>query len=288
MLYINRAKVKAEARAKVFDKSTGLIPLTAAYLLFGSWISGILQMFVESPTTTVSSAFYEVASDIADKAIAAGIASPDLSPAYAAAIRVARELLALPGKQAVLFGFLLLALFEQVVGFGYRASCLRIHKGEAQSWKNLFDLFWLAGSIILMNVVVYFLSGLGLIIAVIPGLFFYYALRFAPYILMEHPEWGALRSMAESWSLTRGHKMRLFVLDLSFIVWDVGVSLNSEVGRGIGAVIHPSLAGVGSLAFYTLVCCFYLPYKEMTLIKFYQIIGREKSQSLSDEHIDAE
>ena len=54
---------------------------------------------------------------------------------------------------------------------------------------------------------------------IIPGIVKTYAYSMAYYIANEHPEYDWKVCLDESQRLTRGHKLDLFVLDLSFIGW---------------------------------------------------------------------
>ncbi|MDR1495358.1 MAG: DUF975 family protein, partial [Clostridiales Family XIII bacterium] len=47
----------------------------------------------------------------------------------------------------------------------------------------------------------------------------YYSYRFVPYILAENPDVGRKEVFALSSRLTRGHRMRMFLFDLSFVPW---------------------------------------------------------------------
>lgn len=53
----------------------------------------------------------------------------------------------------------------------------------------------------------------------IPGIIKSYSYRMIPYILADNPNIGAKRALKLSSSLTYGHKMDIFILDLSFIGW---------------------------------------------------------------------
>lgn len=57
------------------------------------------------------------------------------------------------------------------------------------------------------------------LLLIIPGIIKAYELRFVPYILAEDPSLSREEVLSMSKSLTSGHKMDLFVLDLSFIGW---------------------------------------------------------------------
>ena len=54
---------------------------------------------------------------------------------------------------------------------------------------------------------------------VIPGIVKAYAYSLAYYIKVDHPEYGWRECIQQSQSMMNGHKMELFVLDLSFLGW---------------------------------------------------------------------
>lgn len=57
------------------------------------------------------------------------------------------------------------------------------------------------------------------LLLVIPGIVKGYAYQLTPYILAENPNIPAQRAIALSCEMTRGHKMDMFILDLSFLGW---------------------------------------------------------------------
>ena len=65
---------------------------------------------------------------------------------------------------------------------------------------------------------------------IIPGIVKAYAYSMAYYIANEHPEYDWKACLDESQRLTRGHKLDLFVLDLSFIGWYIVGSLCLGIG----------------------------------------------------------
>ncbi len=54
---------------------------------------------------------------------------------------------------------------------------------------------------------------------VIPGIVKSYSYAMTPYILLDKPELSATEAITESRTMMDGHKMELFLLDLSFIGW---------------------------------------------------------------------
>ena len=56
---------------------------------------------------------------------------------------------------------------------------------------------------------------------VIPGLIKAYSYRMVPYILAENPDMSSLEAITLSRKMMDGHKWNTFVLDLSFLGWDL-------------------------------------------------------------------
>ena len=56
---------------------------------------------------------------------------------------------------------------------------------------------------------------------IIPGIIKSYEYRMIPYLLADHPEMTRKEAFAKSRELMRGQKWKTFVLDLSFILWDL-------------------------------------------------------------------
>lgn len=75
------------------------------------------------------------------------------------------------------------------------------------------------------NVKVMFLTDLYIILwsllFIIPGIIKSYEYKMIPYLLAENPEMGKEEAFAASKSMMKGNKWRAFVLDLSFILWDI-------------------------------------------------------------------
>ena len=75
--------------------------------------------------------------------------------------------------------------------------------------------------VILLNIVIYIFTFLWSLLLIIPGIIAGYRYRFALYNLCENPEMGVMDALNMSKAQTRGHKWELFVLDLSFIGWNL-------------------------------------------------------------------
>ncbi|WP_026475813.1 DUF975 family protein [Alkaliphilus transvaalensis] len=68
------------------------------------------------------------------------------------------------------------------------------------------------------------------LLLIIPGIIKGYAYRMVPYILAENPNIGYKRAVELSNQMTKGQKMEIFILDLSFIGWYILGGLAFVVG----------------------------------------------------------
>lgn len=68
------------------------------------------------------------------------------------------------------------------------------------------------------------------LLLIIPGIIKGYAYRMVPYILADNPNIGAQRAIELSDQMTKGEKLNIFVLDLSFLGWILLGALACGVG----------------------------------------------------------
>ena len=75
---------------------------------------------------------------------------------------------------------------------------------------------------------VYTLIGLSLF--VVPGIYLYYTYALSPWIMADDPGMGARRALQLSKRVMNGYKMKLLLLDLSFIGWFALCVLSMGIG----------------------------------------------------------
>ena len=74
-----------------------------------------------------------------------------------------------------------------------------------------------AGAMFLRNLFI----ALATLFFIVPGIIVGFMLKMVPYILAENPEMRAMDAIRESARIMKGNKWKAFVLDLSFIGWDI-------------------------------------------------------------------
>ena len=139
--------------------------------------------------------------------------------------------------------------FMSAFSLGTLRAYMALSKGESiragYAFRG-FSSFWRSGWLMwLTGLFVYLWS----LLLLVPGIIKTYSYAMAPYVLAEHPELTARQCLRYSKQMMRGHKFQLFVLELSFILWDLLVL----VTLGIMAI------WVG-------------PYKQATKVNFYHNI----------------
>ena len=121
----------------------------------------------------------------------------------------------------VVFVSVLVWLLGCVLAAGYVLSHQGVRRGEEMPISSLFDGFGFVGKIVLLNLVMTVFVALWSMLFIIPGIIAGYRYRFALYNLCENPELGVMDALNMSKAQTKGYKLDLFVLDLTFIGWSL-------------------------------------------------------------------
>jgi len=149
----------------------------------------------------------------------------------------------------VLFGLAYAFLFMPVIKYGEKYLFLTAMRDEYADLKLLFDGFrkkYL--NIILANLIVTALIGLGVVMLIIPGIIIACRLAFVPYLVMDK-DLEPMQAVERSWQLTKGHGWKVFWMAiLSFfiaiaglIVFIVGIIISIMWIHGAFATLYQSL-----------------------------------------------
>lgn len=128
-------------------------------------------------------------------------------------------------------GVILLFLVAMPLEYSVEQAFLQFARGNKEElMENMFSGFKnygrALGTPLLMCLYVYLWS----LLLVIPGIIKAYSYAMTYYVALDHPELGAEKCIQESMRLMSGHKMKLFLLDLSFIGWGLLCILTFGIG----------------------------------------------------------
>lgn len=264
-----RERIKARARGRVLDRTFGILMTAAIYQLLTTVLSTVLNLVAVNPISAITNQFYTVMNQY--MASGGELEGTSVNMLYSSVLSFGRRLLAQPIQQVLLFIFILFYFYTVVMSFGYSGYALRISRGERVGWKNIFDQLWMANKIIIMNLIVTIISGVGMAFFIIPGVYFYYRYQMSTYVLLDNPELSFWQAMKISAQISKGNKWDLLMLDLSFLGWYLvnvaAAQLFFFVGNFIGGNVCGTLLG---MAADVAVSVYVLPYIELTRIGYYE------------------
>lgn len=82
----------------------------------------------------------------------------------------------------------------------------------------------------LLGLMTYLFTFLWSLLFVVPGIVKAYAYSMAYYIKIDNPTWGWKDCLDESQKIMNGHKMDLFILELTFIGWWIVATVTCGIG----------------------------------------------------------
>ena len=123
------------------------------------------------------------------------------------------------GKPYLPFLFLtiILGLMGLILSAGYNCYCLGIQNRKEMPYSTLFEGFSFAGKVIGLTLIQSLLVSLWSMLFIFPGFIAAYRYSFAIWNLCQDPKMGVMQALGMSAQQTKGYKMQLFQLHLSFL-----------------------------------------------------------------------
>ena len=178
----------------------------------------------------------------------------------------------------VAFSFfdVLILLINGVLNAGFLLYCLRVRRGESLPYDSLFDAFPFAGKVVLLDVLMWSLIGLGFSLFILPGFMMLFSYSMAMFHLVDEPELSAFEALRRSRAEMRGHKWQLFALFVSFWPLLLGEFAALSVSQMLlGRALPDTMAGdllyvLLSSLLLALVEIFLTPDRRLTQAGFYE------------------
>lgn len=111
------------------------------------------------------------------------------------------------------------------VAYGIAIVMFGVFKGKDVDFGVLFEGFQDYSRIFVTKLLQGIYTALWSLLLVVPGVIKYYSYAMTDYILKEEPEMKNNAAIEKSMAMMENNKMKLFLLDLSFIGWALLVSL---------------------------------------------------------------
>lgn len=142
---------------------------------------------------------------------------------------------------------LAISIVSATLTVGFTIYALHISRLQPAGVGTLFDGFAIFFRALWLNILMGIFIFLWSLLFVIPGIIAAYRYRQAMYLLLDNPQMSALDCIRESKRMMVGRKWELFVLDLSFLGWDL-------------------------LCIVPFVSIWVMPYTEVTYANYYQAL----------------
>ena len=143
---------------------------------------------------------------------------------------------------------LVLFILALPLTWGYQSLFLGAVRGGEATAKDLFEGYnkELFSRVLTTTLLYYVYVLLWSLLLLIPGCIKAYSYAMTPYILKDNPEMKNNAAIEESMRIMNGHKLELFLLDLSFIGW----ALLSLLTCGIGFLWLAPYMNMARVNFY--------------------------------------
>jgi uncharacterized membrane protein len=141
-------------------------------------------------------------------------------------------------------------LLEFLLGAGFSLSTvmifLNLTRDVRPRVRDIFAGFRNYGRALLLFLLINIFITLWFLLFIVPGVIKALSYSMAPYILAENPKISPLDAISQSRAMMKGHKLELFILYLSFILWN------------LLAVVTFGIAGI-----------YVIPYMQSTIANYY-------------------
>ncbi|MFC1948077.1 hypothetical protein ACFLXY_09190 [Chloroflexota bacterium] len=107
------------------------------------------------------------------------------------------------------YGFLVTGPLEYGVSFAY-LKAVRGEKPEVKDLSKILENYW---NIIIATVLCGIIVFIGFILFIIPGIYFLCKLAFVRYLVVDE-KMDVLKAIQESWNMTNGHALTIFLMGL--------------------------------------------------------------------------
>lgn len=116
---------------------------------------------------------------------------------------------------------LAIQVMTTMLGIGMTSVCLNVSRFRKVDFGSLFDPFAMFFKLLWLNILIGIYTMLWTLLFIIPGLIASFRYSMAVYIMLDNPEYSASECIRRSKEMMDGKKLDLFVLELSFIGWQL-------------------------------------------------------------------
>ena len=264
-LYYDRGALKRRAKHLVRQGNPAVYMVTLIFFLATTAVSEVVSLLLPNPVDQMSTLYSQWMNQMVNSG---GQISQGAVDAF---YQQMWSLFQGPMASVAMLAALIIGFYSLVVQLGYYGYTLRVMRGqEGGGYGTLFSQFYLAGKVILMTILEAIFIFLWSCLFVIPGIVAAYRYRLSSYALLDDPEISPLEAIRRSKQLMTGHKMELFITDLSFLGWLILAGIIVSLVFQLALLFLPmTVADLVSLAANIAISMFLTSYISLTDAGFY-------------------
>jgi len=152
------------------------------------------------------------------------------------------------GVGAVFLGIFALAyilLLSRPIEYGVSFAYLKAARGDQLKVKDMFDVFQNYLNAVLANLLVAVIVSIGLFLLIVPGIVFACKLAFVPYLVVDR-KMETVEAVKESWRMTKGHALKVFLIGLLAIP----IAMAGLLCFGVGIIVAIMWIGIAFASLY--------------------------------------
>lgn len=278
-MYYDRAALKRRAKHLVRQGNPAVYMVTLVFLLATTALSNVVNLLLPNPFNQINALANQWMNQITNSG---GQLTQGAVDAF---YQQLWSLFQGPMASVAMLVGLILGFYSLVVSLGYYGYTLRVMRGqEGGGYGTLFSQFYLAGKVILLNILKFIFIYLWCLLFIFPGIVAVYRYRLAEYALLDDPEISPLEAIRRSKRLMMGRKMQLFVTDLSFLGWLILAGLIVSLVYQLALMFLPmAVADLVSLAANIAISMFLSAYISLTQAGFYLFALGNQAPPVQDQ-----
>ena len=129
--------------------------------------------------------------------------------------------------------------------YGLAYAFLRASRNERLDTKDMLAPFGNYFNAVLANLLVMIVVGIGLVFLIVPGIILACKLAFVPYLVVDR-RLDAIEAFKESWRMTGGHALEIFLIGLLA----VPITIGGLLLLGVGLIVSTMWIGLAMASIY--------------------------------------
>lgn len=140
----------------------------------------------------------------------------------------------LPQEASLISGIILFAswVLATIVDMGLLRIGINIYDGQEVNLQTLFSEARIFFKFLATTIIYGLIVALGIILLIVPGIVFAVSLQFAPILVIDKGI-GPIAAIKQSWKITKGVKLQLFIFNLIL----VGITIFGVIALLIGTLV---------------------------------------------------